>query len=221
MKLVLSVILSLTTSGCTVQTEAEPPTETTPRLGTSDEARAVAVEPPAWVDASFDGWACSELFAPTSLASGTDLSFLPGLGTTAARGTRERRRCDLRASLIVPRGQYLVSLAYTLGYGGVKPAGAGFQIDSEVRVRVGHGDEDVDLVEPIQLAYDDAFDVLTATDDTSASRRELCSRKESTRIGFSNAILLRLEAASGEVILDVDSVDVYATVAPCPPENGK
>ncbi len=214
-------LFALVLSACTVATpsSSESPGESTAPLAALSPDAGDAV---AWTNLVFDGRDCAELFPPSVVTFGADASFLPGFGTHVAARARAERHCAMRGTLVVPAGSYVTSLTYTLGYGGVKPAGARFAIDGDAHLFTPHGRVDVDVAPPEDVAFDDAFAEVTVVRDVRASREELCERgreresRRAARVGFESWVDLRYEAGDADGVLDVDSVDVHADVAPCP-----
>jgi len=208
-------LLALVLSACTVGTSpsTEPLEESAASL-TSDAGDALA-----WTDLAFEGGDCAELSPPTTATNGADASFLLGLGAHVAAHTRSERRCAVRATLLVPPGHYVTSLQLTLGYGGVKPVGARFAIDADAHLHTPRGRFDVEVSEPAHVDFDQAFADASIVRDVSASREELCESRRPSRVPFASRVDLRYAAADKDGVLDVDSIDVHADLAPCPPHH--
>jgi hypothetical protein len=155
-------------------------------------------------------------------SNGADATFLiPGLGvtlsTTDAKAPKTQLTCSLHANLVVPAGYYVTSLTHQLQYGVLKPAGNEFSLKDKYRLHV-HGGAAHATYAPTDAVDNpliEADDVL----DTSASMRHFCGRHHTHdgAVRYGESLDLTVSAPpNSQVIVDVDSVDLHADIAPCP-----
>jgi hypothetical protein len=222
-RIVTSSFTALAVAGCSAPVGSNEPAPTTSiasayepilasSVSTSDDTPSAA-----WTKLAFRGAGCDAQFPSLALTSGEDASFLLGLGADVVPVGGQRLACELRGELDVPPGYYLTSFTYTLEYGGAKPAGGRFRLDSDLDFQVSRGDVDVDVFEPLSASYDDADVNQTITRDVSRSERQFCRcDDEHSHVRLSNRLELDVTALSAEVAIGVDSVDVSVAIAPCP-----
>lgn len=176
-------------------------------------------EPPSasWARLSLHGAGCDAQFPSLAIASGEDASFLLGLGADVVPVGSQRLDCELRGELDVPPGYYLTSFTYTLEYGGAKPAGGRFRLDSDLDFHVLLGEADIDVFEPLSVSYDDADANRTLSRDVSRSAEHFCRcDDDGSHVRLGNRLQLDVTALSAEVAVGVNSVNVSVAIAPCP-----